>query len=368
MENEHQDRVDFCRRIAAGCALGFGPESFNRSLSLEGSKNRSLLRHHILRVSPELTPSIEESVMIACNNLGFPRALLDAYISPQKDTNAFSGRDLGRALVVINSAMVEIFSKEELTFVVGHELGHFLLPEINLGNDESIEGAILSRKAELTMDRIGLLACRDVNKACQAKLKMLSGLTDRHLRMDVAALIADWNALSGESAPDYLQTSSHPPPGLRAKALLRFYGTDYYRNISGQTGGTSLSEANNSILEELYRFVDRTAEQAIRDALNKLSGWAAGFAAAHGIKVRLASFQTPTCDAPEEYIRRCVGVIIQDTPLPERQEKALKKFHDYMTAAFACAPNATNKYLSNIVNKEPELGALISRIRIIRQD
>lgn len=351
--------------MAAGCALGFGPETFKGRLSLEGGKNSNLVRHHVLRVSPELTPGIEESVRIACDNLGFPRELLDAYISPQKDTNAFSSRDLGRALVVVNSAMVEILSREELSFVVGHELGHFLLPEINLGGDESLEGAILSRKSELTMDRIGLLACRDVNKACQAKLKMLSGLTERHLRMDVAALIAEWNALSGESAHENLRTSSHPPPGLRAKSLLRFHGTEYYRNICGQAGGTSLADANNSILEELGRFVDSAAEQSIRDSINKLSGWAAGFAAAHGIKVRLASFRTPDCDAPEEYVRRCVGVIIQDTPVGERQEKALKKFHEYLTAATACAPVATSNYLRHIAKEEPELATLISRIRVI---
>jgi hypothetical protein len=366
MDLEHQEKIELSRRMAAGCALGFAPEIFKGRLSLEGGRHGGLVRHHILRVSAELTPGIEESVKIACNNLGFPRALLEVYVSPQKDTNAFSSRDLGRALVVINSALVEILSKDELTFVVGHELGHFLLPEINQNDDESLESAILSRRAELTMDRIGLLACRDVTQACQAKLKMLSGLTERHLRMDVAALISEWNALANDEGAEQLQGSSHPPPGLRAKALLRFHSTEYFRNICGNSGGTTLSEANNAILEELVRFVDGSAERTIRDSLNKLSGWAAGFAASHGIKVRLASFRTNQCDAPEDYVRRCIGVIIQDTPEADRKEKALRKFHEYLTAATSVAPIRTSGYLSHIAKEEPALGDIISRIRIIK--
>lgn len=367
MDPELEKKVELSRRMAAGCALGFAPETFRARLSLDGGRNGGLVRHHILRVSPELTPGIEDSVKAACDNLGFPRSLLDAYVSPQNDNNAFSSRDLGRALVVINSALIEILGKEELTFVVGHELGHFLLPEINQGGDDSLEGAILSRRAELTMDRIGLLACRDVTQACQAKLKMLSGLTARHLRMDVAALISEWNALAADDGAEHLHGASHPPPGLRAKALLRFHGTEYFRNICGQTGGSQLSEANTATLEELDRFVDGAAEQRIRDSLNRLSGWAAGFAASHGIKVRLASFRNDHCDAPEEYVRRCIGVIIQDTPEGDRRDKALRKFHEYLTAATATAPARTSAYLAHLAREEPPLGELISRIRVIKQ-
>lgn len=359
-------QVDLSRRMAAGCAIGLSGIDLSKKLSVEGDANRSLVRTHVLRVSAELTPSIEQSVSTACTNLGFPRELGDVFVSPDRETNALSSRHHGRALVIVNSAMIEILGPEELTFVIGHELGHYLLPELNIGGQrDSLEGALLSRRTELTMDRIGLIACRSVDKACSAKLKMLSGLTERHLRMDVAALIGEWNKVAGEGAPEHLQGSSHPPPGLRAKALLRFHGTDYYRSICGQDGGDALAEANKAILEEMDRFVDAAATKSIRDGLNKLSGWSAGFAAAHGIKVRLASFKTASCDAPEDYVRRCVGVIIQDTPEAERKDKALQKFHQYLEQANAIAPMATAAYLQHIAREEPPLGDLISRIRVI---
>lgn len=359
--------VDRSRRMAATCAIGFEPGLFRAKLSLGGGRNDGLIRSHVLKVSKELTPGIEDAVSKACDNLGFPRAILDVYISPQSETNAYSSRDSGRALVIINAAMVEILAKEELTFVVGHEIGHFLLPEINTKGDDSLEGAIFSRWSELTMDRIGLLACRDADKACHAKIKMLSGLTERHLRMDIAALIADWNSHAREGAHESLLRSSHPPPGLRAKALLKFQGSDYYRNICGLEGGTPLSEVNKAALDELHRFVDGAADLAIKDQLNRLSGWAAGFAASHGIKVRLASFRTPNCDAPEDYVRQCIGVIIQDTPEAERKDKALRKFHEYLTSASATAPARTSAYLSHLAKEEPALGELISRIRVIQK-
>jgi hypothetical protein len=365
MPRNHEQLVEGSRRLAATCAIGFDTDTFRGKLALGTGRNTSLIRTHVLKVSPELTPGIEDSVRVACDNLGFPRELLDVYISPQRETNAFSSSDHGRALVIVNAAMVEILGKEELAFVVGHEIGHFLLPEINAPRGDSLEGALYSRRSELTMDRIGLLACRDADKACHAKIKMLSGLTERHLRMDIAALIADWNSHAKEGAHEALLGASHPPPGLRAKALLKFQGSDYYRNICGLEGGTPLAEVNKATLDELHRFVDGAAELSIKDQLNRLSGWAAGFAASHGIKVRLASFRTPHCDAPEDYVRQCIGVIIQDTPEPERMDKALRKFHEYLTSATATAPARTSAYLSHLAKEEPALGELISRIRVI---
>ena len=49
---------------------------------------------------------------------------------------------------------------------MGHELGHFLLGH-NIEEQhlvESQEGYIKKRAQEISVDRIGLLACRDINK------------------------------------------------------------------------------------------------------------------------------------------------------------------------------------------------------------
>ena len=73
-------------------------------------------------------------------------------------------------IITLTSAVINLLEFNEIKFILGHELGHFLLShniEENI-NLESQEGYIKKRAQEISVDRIGLLACKDINIATKA--------------------------------------------------------------------------------------------------------------------------------------------------------------------------------------------------------
>jgi hypothetical protein len=358
------DQLNDCRRRVAGAAFRIPAPELNRELAQGTGKRDGALSARMLRINASLAPLIEEAVLLACRNLGFPREMVDVYVRPQQEINAYSSRDGDRAVVTLNSLMVEISDLEEIAYVVGHELGHYLLPESNVRTDtQSVEGCMLSRHNEFTMDRIGLLACRSVEKACSAEMKTLSGLSSRFLRVDVSALIDQWREASRSlAASGEWIYATHPPPGMRAKALVRFHGSDAYRQFVGLTEGEAIANVNEAIGLELDHLVDRKANDLIAEELNKLSGWLCAFMAAQNVKVRAASLRHGLCTAPEDILRKCIGFVINETSQANRVSTANERLIGAIQKCSEVAPGHTRVYLQAVAKDCTELQPLVAQL------
>lgn len=238
----------------------------------------SFLAKRHLRVSPELLPSVERAIVTACKNLKLERSLIHAYVSPEVGRNAQCHAGHDKPVLIFGSELVALLTEPELTSVVGHELGHFLLPELNVsGDDESLEARILSRYAELTMDRIGLVACRDRMAALGAELKIHSGLGPPHLRIDIAAAQHETREiLSSESDRTHWREaaySTHPPMPLRIRALEQFALSDAYISLTGGTGGTKIAQINHYIQEELEGSIDHHSHDEVKKHVLMFKAW-----------------------------------------------------------------------------------------------
>jgi hypothetical protein len=358
------DQLNDCRRRVADAAFRIPAPELNRELAQGTGKRDGALSARMLRINASLAPLIEEAVLLACRNLGFPREMVDVYVRPQQEINAYSSRDGDRAVVTLNSLMVEISDLEEIAYVVGHELGHYLLPESNVRTDtKSVEGCMLSRNNEFTMDRIGLLACRSVEKACSAEMKTLSGLSSRFLRVDVSALIDQWREASRSlAASGEWIYATHPPPGMRAKALVRFHGSDAYRQFVGLNEGEAIANVNEAIGLELDHLVDRKANDLIAEELNKLSGWLCAFMAAQNIKVRAASLRQGLCQAPEEILKKCISFVINDAASANRVSIANERLVAAIQKCAEIAPGHTRVYLQAVAKDCAELQPLVVQL------
>lgn len=364
MPDSPVEQLQECRRRVAGAAFRIPAPELNRELAQSTGKRDGALSARMLRINAALAPLIEEAVLLACRNLGFPREMVDVYVRPQQEINAFSSRDGDRAVVTLNSLMVEISDLEEIAYVVGHELGHYLLPESNVRTDtQSVEGCMLSRNNEFTMDRIGILACRSVEKACSAEMKTLSGLSGRLLRVDVSALIDQWREASRSlAASGEWVYATHPPPGMRAKALVRFHGSDAYRKFIGLADGEPITTVNEAIGLELDHLVDRKAQQIIADELNKLCGWLCAFMAAQNIKVRAASLRHGLCQAPEDILKKCIGFVLNDAGPGNRIAVANERLVGAIQKCSEVAPGHTRVYLQAIAKDCVELKPLMAQL------
>lgn len=166
-----------------------------------------------------------------------------------------------RPFVVVTSGLLQLHDDDELRFVLGHELGHvlsghalyrtMLLQLLKLSNTlawlpfgalgvRALIAALYEwfRKAELSSDRAGLLACQDPAAALRAHMKLAGGgqLDD----LDIAAFRAQGEEYL--SSPDVrdsvlklllLEARSHPFAVARAAELQRWVDEGAYTRVLG---------------------------------------------------------------------------------------------------------------------------------------
>ena len=200
---------------------------------------RSNMEGHSLKVDEELLPDIYELCHEVKNKLGF-EGKVDFYITGDSTVNAFSvaSEDENEPNIVnINSGLFDLMSKDELRFVIGHELGHLINKDTALARligfvfpPETKSPVMLQYKirlhnqlAELVADRYGYMAIENLGVCVTAFFKMASGLDLEKMNVSIDALIAD-----NQKRLDYFlhdkgtSRASHPVNPIRVQALNLF--------------------------------------------------------------------------------------------------------------------------------------------------
>jgi len=134
-----------------------------------------------------------------------------------------------RFTVVISSALVERMKIDEIRFVIGHEVGHFLCGHWRYPNEDE-QGSLgdrlatlsLMRAAEISADRIGMLACGSLEHACAAMIKVAAGLGEPHLHPDIPSILLQFRELARGDGTESAIWTTHPVIPLRVRSLLRF--------------------------------------------------------------------------------------------------------------------------------------------------
>ncbi len=140
--------------------------------------------------------------------------------------------------IVISTNWIEHFKEDELTFMIGRELGHIAsghtrftsLLSVN-GNENPIVSLIFGawlRKAELTCDRIGLLCCGSLDAAMRAIViasfhgfgrkvdHLVFAEQSREVHADAVLRLGEW-------------LGSMPYATRRIDAMREFFATELYR-------------------------------------------------------------------------------------------------------------------------------------------
>jgi len=181
------------------------------------------------------------------------------YLQQYYDINAFTIGHRNDAYVVVNIGAVDKLDNDELTFILGHELGHVKSGHVLY----HMMGAYISqliterpilrpfagpirvalnhwyRMSEFTADRVGLLACQDLNKALSAMMKM-TGLPERFYgSASVDGFIkqakdfeVSTNGLVDKTIREIiLLKASHPWTVFRASELIKWYESGEYQKV-----------------------------------------------------------------------------------------------------------------------------------------
>lgn len=174
--------------------------------------------------------------------------------------------------VRFSSALLDLLSEEEFEFVIGHEIAHFLLSHhAVLSGKLNAEIFVQQRSQEISADRLGLIACRSLETALRALMKTVSGLTEKHLRFDVAAFISQLRKIDNSSI-DW-SGSTHPSIVIRAKALLWLSLTEFLDKSPPSLSAEQRSTLDARVERDLQRFVDGAIKKQIEDAKRDVFLW-----------------------------------------------------------------------------------------------
>jgi hypothetical protein len=275
------DRLQTARQLAE--MVRFSGDAL-RSNSDGHKSSTEHVRSHFsqvgLQVTPSVTPSLATSLDRVCERLHIPEGTVDAFVhsSPSIQAECYAGSSTD-CVIQFSSGLIDLLDGDEVEFVAGHEIGHFLLRHGIATIDshrDNIEFFMQQRSQEISVDRIGLLACRSLDTAIRAMMKTVSGLTSKHLRFDVGTFVAQLRNV-GDLDPNHAITSSHPSILVRCRALLWFSLNDFYTRGEGHFSRNELQKIDKYVEGDLTKFVDGPARKQIEEAKENLAFWMAAY-------------------------------------------------------------------------------------------
>jgi Zn-dependent protease with chaperone function/uncharacterized membrane protein YkvA (DUF1232 family) len=148
------------------------------------------LSRRALRVDVETFPQVQASLEQCYAHLCY--VPVDVLVIESHELNAYTFGLERPYTMVLCSQLIEVLDSDELTVVIGHELGHILYEHTFLSSllggllyQSGLGGLLWSlvfyrwrRLAELTADRIALLACGQLDTAMSTLIKLASGGDD----------------------------------------------------------------------------------------------------------------------------------------------------------------------------------------------
>lgn len=186
-----------------------------------------------IRVHKNQFPEIFEIFQKYAIDLEIEKANL--YIKQDPYLNAFT-IGFGTCTIVLNSALVEQLSLEELGFVIGHELGHFrtghtkITSFINpLGQGNIFSNFVFGfwgRKAEYTCDRCGLLLTKDIDSAISAMLKLSLG-GNLFKKFKIEGYIPQLKKSDSNLVRSSELLISHPTSANRVRGIINYWNENF---------------------------------------------------------------------------------------------------------------------------------------------
>jgi Zn-dependent protease with chaperone function len=176
--------------------------------------------------------------------------LVQFFIAKNKAPNAYTFGLSAPKVVVLHSGLFSIMDRDEIQFIIGHELGHVRLGHTVVnslvgglaGIPSSYSAGVLlqlvllswSRACEYSADRAGLLACGNPDKAVSTLLKLEAatrGISPgrlQHILVEVEQHNDHWLESLNELA------SSHPMSVRRIRQIRDYANSAEYRRLQTQ--------------------------------------------------------------------------------------------------------------------------------------
>lgn len=205
------------------------------------------IRRQLLSTSVRLTPALAPALHRMIDHC---KAVLDLdsnfepYVYPSSQCNAAVVKpEDGRVFLLFSSEILEAFDEDELTYVVGHELGHHkfdhhalpvraVLESTKVTPATALQLFSWSRFAEVSADRAGLYCAGKLEAVGRGLFKLASGLRGTKTNLAIDALLQQMEEIQADGIAKGTEGdrgewfSTHPFSPLRLKAAQLFARSD----------------------------------------------------------------------------------------------------------------------------------------------
>jgi hypothetical protein len=221
----------------------------------DAAKIRRKLQAESLQLSETMAPGVHALAKQAAARLGVEKAI-EIYQRKDDDENARLVNDDPIAIEFVGSWLSALDGGAMLA-ILGHELGHHLAHTTSARYRWAWDCAWLAKTpaqcayliaAELTADRFGMLAARDLDSVLKLEMRIAGG--SETTTIAPSAYLEQAKALVADllRRDDKVVGRSHPEHSVRAWASWRFAESDLYRDLTGEgSGAVPISEIEAEI-------------------------------------------------------------------------------------------------------------------------
>ncbi len=244
---------------------------------------RERLMKEGIRLTERLSPRIFRIFEDLCRSLEID-AHPEVFCLPSQDINAFAVLDVRKertwSLVGVTAAALERLEDAELKSILGHELGHILFGNNRLSALISTDSGNPSltvlpamgeslflrwrKKAEISADRVSVLASRDFRATATSLLKATFGLSEKNLNLDIQALIGQVDEIRGRRELMEETFASHPLLPIRLKAVELFSHSAKAKRAGCEVTGALLEDDDlEQQVDDLVKLTRRYPNEAL---------------------------------------------------------------------------------------------------------
>ena len=220
--------------------FGIDLKDFKKNSNELDNSHLSNLLTNSVRVSKEILPKVGKAIETVFKRIEIENNFNFFITADNNQANASCSlmSSASRPDIVLTSRLIELLSLEELQFVIGHEVAHYvyqhaLYPNHNNVDDRNLKLNILnlSRAAEISADRIGFLACNNLDNSLRANFKLASGLSDKNFNFKPSTYLDQLRDLEDLGKSSSELWSTHPSFLIRMQSLIWFSMTKEYHEF-----------------------------------------------------------------------------------------------------------------------------------------
>ena len=285
-------------------------EVLKKLFGLFGEKPiRLAFQANAVKVGRRQFPDVYDCYLEVCETLDVEKPY-DLFLSQTPMVNA-GAYGMTKPFIVLNSGSIRLLDRSELTYLLGHEVGHVLsghvlyrtmtvlllqlaqmgFPVVGIAARLVLIGLLeWQRKSELSADRCGLLAVQHPEATMRSFMKLAGGGTIEETNLNDFMMQADEYRLTGDVADTVFKVlnllgTTHPFHVLRAAEIRDWIESGEYdrvmrgeyrrRDDAPDPVKEDLKSATASYKEDAAHVAQQFSE-AFKDMRDKLGGFRKG--------------------------------------------------------------------------------------------